>query len=179
MEINVNVTGDVDLAQKVGVTRRREYDPDGDWSYVETDQTLADLVAERLVDKLMADSTAAYEMRRKVAELRDQMIAERLSAVIDATFDQILTLTDGYGRQKGEPVSFTDQVLKEAAAYFNKPAERYSQTTRAQELVRDVVRREMEKELRAVVAAAKAQAVEAVKAKAAEFIAQQITAGVR
>lgn len=172
MQINVDVT-DISLDSVVG--DHRVYDPvDGCWD--SAPMTLGQSVAKEIADRLVADDEYKT-LRRQVLELRTEEVRRQLEPIVTAAIEKPVQRTNSFGDPVGEPTTLTDLIVKEAREYLAK-GDGYGRETVLQKTVREAVGGALKKELAAVVAEEKEKVVAAVRAKAAELIAEAVKQGV-
>jgi hypothetical protein len=176
VNITVNVDGDVDLTAVVG----EHYDGDRE---CHVPQTLGDLVADRLVQRLIHDRESEYRnVAREVADTRRDIIRELVTAEVETALTNPVIPTNSWGESTGEPTTLRAEIVRIAreSVRVRKPN---TVATRDESAVELLIRKEISgalaKELADVVAAEKAKVVALVHAKAAELIADAVKAGVR
>jgi hypothetical protein len=119
MQINVNVDN-TDLSTAIG--EKRTYDEDGD--YVGTEPiTLADEVVAQLVKDLRV-SDEYKTLRQHVAEIRDEVIRDRIKAEVDAAFAAPLTETNKYGQPTGNTTTLVELVIAEVSKFMSEKVSR-------------------------------------------------------
>lgn len=146
--------------------------------------TIADLVAEKLADRLVADNTGYYNtLHQRVDHRINELISDRVAPMIDEAMTKPLRKTNAYG----EPISGTETTMRElivgaATAWLEKSAavDSYDRNrqTKAQMLVNEAVGKALTKELSTVIAAEREKVVAAVRAQAADIIARSVVAGI-
>ena len=178
MNITVNVS-DVELNSVVG--ERLEYDAD-DERDVRVPQTLADLVAAKLVQSL-ALSPEYASLKRELFDQRRQIIRERVAAEVEAALSNPINLTNHYGESiAGQTTTLREEIAKMTAEALrvnhNNAMSGRQGWTPAQKVIHEEIERAFAAELAKVVADEKAKVVAAVRAKAADLIAQAVKEGV-
>jgi len=179
MNINVNVTVDgqdgIDLTTEVQTVRR--YDGELD-DYVETPVTLGEIVARRISADLTKDDSYPG-LRKRFLELRDEEIREQVKPLVTEALTGPIQKTNTYGEPTGQTTSMRELVMAEAKKIVSKPTDSYGRgETFLQKLVREEISRAFIGELNKVMAAEKEKVVVAVRAKAAELIAEAVKQGV-
>lgn len=171
IEVSMSATG-VDLTTPVGRTFD-EYDE----GY--RDMTLGEAVAERISREIMKDD-AYPTLRQKCLEIRDEVIREQLAPIVEAAITGLTQRTNQWGEPAGAPTSLRDVIVAEVKAYLQRPAEQYNRerVTLVEKFVRDAVDKAIKKELAAVILDEKTKVVAAVRAKAADIIAQAVREGI-
>lgn len=176
MNMNIDVTvSNVDLTSVVG--QHREHDGEG--GYYEAPMTLAHAVAKQIAEDLKRD--ASYpSLRERVRQIREDEIRAQLRPIIEAALEAPVQKTNSYGAPTGDLVSLTELVIKEVQAYLKRPTDSYDRNrgTVVQKFIREAVDSAIKKELADAIADEKAKVVAAVRAKAAELIAQAVREGV-
>jgi hypothetical protein len=175
VEIVIQVNGTPDMSAVIG-GELSFYNPDAD-EYEMRDRTLGDLVAEKLAEKIFAESSREQHasMREKVTGERSRMIREKLEPILTAAMQGEIFETNSYGeRVSGAPITLTELIVKEARKAM-APRTGYNQKpTVLEKVVDDAVGAALTKELNEAIGAAKAEMVKAVRAKAAEFLAAEV-----
>lgn len=167
MEINVSVEN-VDLKSVIGDV----------WG--ERDTTLADAVVDRIVADLKSDEYDLYSgIRQRIKTIRDEEIRAQIAPIIAEAVAKPVQKTDGWGTPNGEPTSLTALIVAEAREQLRKPVDQYNnRQTMVQKLIADEVNKALSRELMAVVGDEKEKVVAAVRAKAAELIADAVKHGI-
>lgn len=183
MQINVTVDGldGVDLTTVVG-EEIAYYNPETE----ETEhkpRTLGDLVASKLADKLWGE--LSYEQRsdlhRQVREERIRLVRERLAPLVEEALNGEIQKTNHYGEPTGAKTTMRELVVAEVSRVINATGDRYSSSDKAPLITRVVtaeVNRALTTELSDAFKAEKAKVVAAVRAKAADLIADAVKQGV-
>lgn len=180
MQINVTVDGldGIDLTAEVGtvvvycdpITEETETRP----------RTLGDLVAEKLADKLFAET--GYENRRALIKEANRevtsIIREKAEPVITAALTGPIRLTNTFGEPTGPETTLNALIIDEAKKVVggNRTDHGRGQTL-AQRLVADAVGAAFTGELSKVLADEKTKVVAAMRAKAAELISESVKQG--
>jgi hypothetical protein len=154
------------------------------WVGGEDGSTFAEHVAAMAARQLMERPEAREatgEYRRRALTIADEEIREHLKPVIAQALDAAVQRTSGFGDPRGEPKTLREVIVEAALEQLRRPAHGDGfggGIRRGETLVQFVIRREVEdalgKELRGVVQAAKADVLEAVRAKAGEVVAETI-----
>ena len=175
MNINVSVDN-IDLTSVVGDVR--QYDDDRD-EYVTEGRTLGDLVAEK-VAKSVRESDAYPGLKKRVADIREEEIRALVAPDIEAAMTEPIRKTNHYGKVTGQTTTMRELILDEAQKFMAKPADTYNRDrgTVLQKWVRDAVETTIKTELAEVLKDEKAKVVAAVRAKAADLIAQAVKEGI-
>lgn len=173
MEITVNVDK-VDLNTVVG--EHRVYDHEFD-RYSSEPMTIADAVVEKLFRNLVADRA---EINRAIGAIRTEVIRERVTAEVEAALSQPFQPVNQYGEKTGKETTLREEIARIAqdAVRLDKRNSFSREDTAAEKVIRDEVNRALDKELKETVAAEKAKVVAAVRAKAADLIAQAVKEGI-
>jgi hypothetical protein len=173
MEINVTVDN-VDLNSVIGANYRQI----GEEDYAETPQTLADVVADRIMADLKRDDHYT-RLKERVREIRDEEIREQLRPIIGEAIAAPVQRTSDLGTPIGQPVALAELIVKEAQSFLaRRDGYGPDAQTPAQKIIRDEVDRAIKSELSAAIADEKAKVVAAVRAKAADLIAEAVKQGV-
>lgn len=136
---------------------------------------VADLLAVRLAEQAgrqARDAMGYGEIRARIESAIDRLVEAKLDDLIERE----VMPTDGFGKPTGEPTTLAEQIMKQAAAWFSKPAsDRVPGTrqTNLEALVAKVVDRRVTDELKKVVQQAVADAKEQVQAVIARMFADE------
>ena len=84
-------------------------------------KTLGDLVAEKMVDRLIEDRDSWRSLRESVINIRDQIIREKVDPIIEEALISQIQLTNSYGEPKGKPVTLRELIVAEAAKELSRP----------------------------------------------------------
>jgi hypothetical protein len=170
MKILVTVS-DVDLGAEVEQTYRQT----GEEDYTPVPVTLADLVAERIAEDVRKDDR--YDrLRERVLKIRDEQIREQVAPLVAAALAAPIQRTNEYGTPQGPAVTMTELITTQVHRYLTNTG--YDRETPVQKLVKEAVGRQFQAELGEVIKAEKDKVVAAVRAKAAELIAESVRQGV-
>ncbi len=183
MQINVNVDGldAIDLNTVIGDSVT-QYDEDGD--AIQGEQlTLGDLVAEKLANKIYAglDYDGRYELSKKAGEERVKLIRERLVPQVEEVLSGEIQKTNNYGEPNGQKTTMRELVIAEITRVVNAKGDRYhssENTPLINRVVTAEVNRVLGTELAEVFKAEKDKVVAAVRAQAAELVAEAVAKGV-
>lgn len=176
MEITVNVDN-TDLTTAIG--EKREYDSEGDYVGMQP-LTLGDVVVEELVKGLRI-SDQYSTLARRVAEIRDEMIRERIKAEVDAAFANPITETNRFGQPTGNVTTLVELIIDEVKKFMAERVDRNGYTShsgkpRAAWYAAAAVEDAVKGDISAAVNAEKERAVAAIRSRAADLIAESATA---
>jgi hypothetical protein len=178
MSINVDVTvEDLDLTSKIGT--RQVWD--GDEGHEEP-ITLADAVVAKLVAQA-AEQPDYRTLKKRVAEIRDEEIRAAIAPAIAKAWEAPIVKTNQWGEPTGQPTTLRDLVVDEAKKVLSGWTDRSGSWPResaplAQLLVHKMVETELRKELSEVIKEEREKVVAAVRAQAADLIAEAVAKGV-
>jgi len=172
MNITVNVD-EVTLATVVDEVAG--FNDDGDYVRHQP-QTVADLVAARIVERLVKDDQYPH-LRDQVIQVREELIRAALAPVIEEALTVPFRKTSTYGEPAGEPVTLRTVIAAEAQRMLTHYESDYGQRklTVMQALVRKEVEAALAKEIRDAVA----QAREQVSGEIGQMVASAVAAGMR
>lgn len=176
MQITVNLDT-LDLSTVIG--EKRVYDHDCDEPHGEP-MTLGDAVVRELAKRLWASvgSDALSEVRQRAAQIRNEEIRARVAPIVQAAVDEPIQQTNSFGEPNGKPTTLRELIAAEARAQLGTRSD-YGRGPRVvDKLVADAVSAEIKKELAEAIKEEKAKVVAAVRAKAADLIAQAVREGV-
>ena len=141
-------------------------------------QTLADAIIEHAVEELWKRPEAS-DIVRRVAQIRDEVIRERVNAEVEAALTGPFTKTNAYGEPTGQTTTLREEIARIAAQAVNTGGNSYSrEQTAAEKVIRSEVNVALDRELKEVVKQEKDKVVAAVRAKAADLIAQAVREGI-
>lgn len=178
--MNIHVTVDgldaIDLSTVIG-DEIAYYNPETE----ETEhrpRTLGDLVAQKLADKMWAECDR-YDIAKQARARRDEVIREKVEPIIEQALTGSIRLTNSYGEPAGPETTLNALIVEEAKKVVAGSRSDYGRgDTLAQRIVKDAVGAAFIKELGSVVAEEKAKVIAAVRAKAADLIADAVKQGV-
>jgi len=175
MNITVNVEA-VDINSEFG--DRYTYDEDEQ----RVPMTLGDVIAERTAQVFAKDDSYSG-LRGRIRDMRVEEMRARVVAELDAAFTRPVQKTNEWGEPAGGPSTLRSEIVKLAERALAVPRPGYSSSDpRSTSAVQQFLTREIEeaikKELGAAIADEKAKLVAAVRAKAAELLAQAVKEGI-
>ena len=143
------------------------------------DQTLADAIVEVAARNLLNDADW-LNVKERIRSLRDEEIRARVAVEVEAAMSGPVSITNIYGEATGRSTTLREEIAKlTAEALKMDHRNNYSrELTPAQRCIRDEVDRALAAELASVVKEEKEKVVAAVRAKAADLIAQAVKEGV-
>jgi hypothetical protein len=178
MQINVTVDGldAIDLTAEIG-EEIRDYD-DETGEYNTRGKTLADIVAEKITARLTADEYWSG-LRKRFLELRDEEIRAAVRPLVENALTGPITKTNVYGEPTSGTTTMRELVMAEVNKVIHERSDKYrsDSPTMLQANITKAVRTELDKELRAVFDAEKQKVVGAVRASAAELVAEAVKKG--
>jgi hypothetical protein len=173
--VNIEIKVD-DVTLSTVVADVVDFDEDGDLVSSGKEKTVADLVAEQIVARLVRDDRYP-RLRDKVTEIRDEEIRAAIRPAIVEAVTRPIKRTNGYGEPTGQETTLSEVIVDEARKFMKEPADKYRREdgTVLQKLVRDEVHRAFGAEI----ADAVKQARELVATQLGDKVSDQITAAVR
>jgi len=179
MAVPIEVTLSLDLDKHLASLKG--YDSEGDPIEAPTtvEAVVLGMAADRLIEQM---ARSGYDWRsdlaRRVASVRDDMIAAALRPDVEAALLAPVQKTSNYGDPLGAPTTVRDLIVAKVEEWLTS-ANRDSYKnprglTKPQEIIAGEVDRAMGKEMKDAIDAAKAEVVAAVQAKGAEIMAQTI-----
>ena len=144
------------------------------------DQSIAEAVLERCAGQVLREvgREAIYRTHlERVEEIRDDLIVERLTPLIDEALTKSVQKTDAFGEPKGDPTTLREVILKRATDFLKQPRNSrigQDRQTDVQAFIDEAVSRTVTKELRQALEDARKEVVNAVRAEGAEVIAETI-----
>jgi hypothetical protein len=120
-------------------------------------------------------------IRRRVDEVRDDEIRAQVRPIIAEALVKGVRKTNTFGDPIGEPVMLRDLIIAEAQTLWSKTADAHSRSreTVLQKAIREEVESVFTKELKAVIAEAKSDVLEAVKGQASQVLTETIERAAR
>lgn len=178
MQINVTVEGVEPIDMATPIETRTRYDADGDRE--EYDVTIGHLVAGKVFAELKKDERWGG-IKGRFLEIRDEEIRKAVEPIVAEAIAGPVQQTNLYGEPTGKTTSIRELIVAEASKLLTKSADNYNRgqgETVLQKFVREQIAVAFTKELAAVVAKEKEKVVAAVRAKAADLIADAVKQGV-
>lgn len=176
LQINVTVDGidGIDLATIIGERRRYDHDLE---ETIGSDVTLGDQVARLIAAKLTKDDE--YDgLRKRFLAIRDGEIREAVKPLVAEAVAGAIALTNSYGEPTGKTTTMRELVMVEAKKALTERTDYGRGPTLAQRIVAEETGRAFQSELAAVIKVEKEKVVAAVRAKAADLIADAVKQGV-
>jgi Arc/MetJ-type ribon-helix-helix transcriptional regulator len=164
--INVDeVTLDTIVGEVLG------FDEDGD-PVTKDERTIADTVAEKITAALVKDDRWD-SMRKKVLEIRSEVIREALKPVVEQALTETFQRTNNYGEPIGGVISMRQVITDELKQFMTQPADTYNRDkgTVLQVFVRKAVAEVLTTEVQ--------EAVRQAREQFAGEIGKQVTAAVQ
>ncbi len=181
MQINVTVDGldGVDLHTVIG-EQVTQYDEDG--VAIQGDQlTLGDLVAQKLADKIYSglDYEHRHQLAKTAAAERVKLIRERLEPQVEEALNGAIRKTNNYGEPTGQTTTMRELVIAEITQVIGAKGDRYSSNQKSllDTVVNGQVAAALQGELKKAFDAEREKVVAAVRAQAAELVAQAVKQG--
>lgn len=176
--ITLNVTLDLDRV----LMGRPIHDRDGD--IVDTGPTtLEDIVLDRVAHLLLerVDRDDRDDLRRRVQTISAEEIVALVRPQVEAALTESITLTNAYGEPTGGTTTLREIIVKNAMEWLTKPrgASYSNKVSPLAELISEQVDKAMKAEMSDAIKEAKVQALAAVKAKGAEFLAAAVDGMIR
>lgn len=178
MQINVTVEDieSVDLATPIETHSR--YDADGEREDYQV--TIGHLIAEMVTKKLSKDDSWGG-IKKRFLDIRDEEIREAVKPIVTEAIGAPIQKTNTYGEATGPATSIRELIIAEATNLLGRKVDdgyRSNGETVLQKFVREQITAAFAKELAGVVAEEKAKVVAAVRAKAADLIADAVKQGI-
>lgn len=173
MEINVTVS---DITLGTIVAEVFGYDSETGEPYQEGSKTVADLVAEQIVHKIMT-SPDYRGMQERVREIRAEVIREAVRPQVDEAIAMPIRKTNTWGEAIGEATTLREVIIDEARKLMNEPVDRYAQGKGT--YLTKAVRDEVKAALSAEITEAVKQVREQVAGQAGQLITDAVTAAMK
>lgn len=138
-----------------------EHYGDGDAGRASMRAALEDRAASLILNQLTHDER--HETRQRVQAIRNEMIREHLAAEVARAVEDPIRRTTPWGETQGEETTVRELVRQELEDYLRKPAQRdaYGRSSdrpaNLKELIAEVTRDVMGKEMRDTIAATRKQ----------------------
>ncbi|MFI6491270.1 hypothetical protein [Streptomyces sp. NPDC050564] len=173
--MNIEIKVD-DITLSTVVAEVVDFDEDGDLVSSGKENTVAHLVAEQIVARLVRDDRYP-RLRDKVTEIRDEEIRAAIRPSIVEAVNRPIKKTNGYGEATGQVTTLSEVIVDEARKYMKEPADKYRREngTVLQQLVRSAVKEAFETEI----ADAVKQARDMVAAELGDTVSTQIAGAVK
>lgn len=173
--MNIEIKVD-DITLSTVIAEVVDYDEDGDLVSSGKEKTVADLVADRIVERLVRDDRYP-RLKDRVTEIRDEEIRAAIRPAIEQAVTRPIRKTNSWGEPTGQETTLSEVIVDEARKFMKEPADKYRREdgTVLQKLVRD----EVHKAFATEIADAVKQAREMVATQLGDKVSDQITAAVR
>lgn len=137
--------------------------------------TLGDLVVQAMIRNLVGGEPYG-DLRRRIVAIRDDEIRDQVRPLLEAELQAGIQQTNEYGEPTGKPAKLRDLLVQEARQVLTR-----KDTNRGGTLVEQIVRAEVQKamreELTEAIKVEREKVVAAVRAEAADLIAQAVKRG--
>lgn len=176
MEIKVSVDN-VDLSSVIGESGR--YDEDGDYVGAGP-KTLGEAVAAQIAADLKRNDQYPG-LKQKVMDVRNEEIREQIRPIVAAAIEGNVQKTNEWGQPVGQATTLHALIVKEVNDYLKRKVSdgyRSSNQTVIEKFVQDAVDKVVKTELAEAIAEEKTKVVAAVRAKAADLIAEAVKQGI-
>lgn len=172
----MNITVNVDEVTLATVVREvTGYDED-DYPHGRRDITVADVVAEEIVARLVRDGSWP-SVREQMLEVRREMLREALMPVVEEAMTSAFQKTNSYGEPTGAKVTMREVIVDEVKRMMTQPADSYSRDKGT--VLQVMVRKEVEAALGAEVRDAVKKAREQVSAEIGQMVANAVQSGLK
>lgn len=177
MQINVSVEDIESIDLTTPIETRTRHDEEGDPEEYEV--TLGHLIADKVTAALKKDDSWGG-IKKRFLEIRDEEIREAVKPIVKDAIERPIVKTNTYGEPTGTTTTLTEVIVAEANKLLSE-RDGYGGhrgATFTQKIANEAVGRAFESELAKVLADEKAKVVAAVRAKAADLIADAVKQGV-
>jgi hypothetical protein len=169
LNITVNVT-DVDLDSILEPGIESDGETHGHMEPVTLREAVIQRVAGDVLTRMAHEDRAA--ILRRISEIRAEVIRELVTPILEEAVASGVQRTNTFGEPTGPVKPLRDIVLEEARAALTK-REYHDRPTFVEKVVREEVQRTIREELQAEIKAEAEKAKAAIRAKAAELIAEE------
>lgn len=173
--MNITVTVD-EIALDTVVAEVFGYDSESGEPYEQGSKTVADLVAEQIVHKIMA-SKDYRGMQERIREIRSEVIREAVRPQVDEAIAAPIRKTNTWGEPVGEATTLREVIIDEARKLMNEPLDRYAQGKGT--YLTKAVRDEVKAALSAEIAESVKQVREQVSGQVGQMITDAVTAAMK
>lgn len=169
MQITVNVT-DVDLDSIISEAIEGDGETHGSYPAVTLRDAVVERVAADVLDRMSTEDRV--EIRRRVQGVRDELIRELVRPLLVEAIGAGVQRTNTFGEPTGPPKPLRELIVAEAKAALNK-REYHDRPTFAEKVISEEVQRAIREELQAEIKAESDKAKAAIRAKAADLLAEE------
>lgn len=122
------------------------------------------------------DAEGRRRLRERITAIRDEEIRAHVEPLIREAMTGAVQKTNEYGEPRGEPVSLTAVIMDEVrkALTINPSSTYRNERSALTNVMREHIDAVITRELKAEVAAAKAQVVKAIQEQGAKFLAETV-----
>ena len=138
--------------------------------------TVADKIVERITDHIVR-GREWDPLRQRVERIRDEEIREQIKPIIAEAVSKPFATTNYYGEPTGQTTTLREVITAKVKDYLNNSSYG-NRENNVQKIVREEVHRAMSAELREAIKSEREKVVAAVRAQAAELIADAVRQGV-
>ncbi|MGW4695193.1 hypothetical protein ACWEO1_22755 [Kitasatospora cineracea] len=172
--MNITITVD-EITLNTVVGDIVEYDEDGDANVV-GHKTVADLVADRIVERLVRDTDRWPSLRERVIQIRNEEIRAQVRPSIEAALTRPIRKTNTYGEPVGPETTLSELISEETRKYISEPADKYrtEKGTVLQAAVRAEVKAAVAEQVAAAVAGFKGELLAEVRTVAEAELAKAL-----
>lgn len=125
----------------------------------------------------LVDTADYLSIKERIRGIRDEEIRARVAVEIEQAMDGPLTLTNQFGEPMGRAGTLREEIARMTVEALKMDERYHREPTPAQKCIREHVSRAFERELAEAVAYEKEKVITAVRAKAAELIADAVRRG--
>lgn len=159
MEIKIEVS-ELTMDSVIGEVLGQD-DETGD-TYPVGSVTLRELVAEKIVDRLVQDREVWPKLHELVTQVRKEIITAKVEPQVIAALENPIQRTNDYGDPKGDPITMRDLIISTTQSLLNKPA-KGSDYRNPRTWFQDVINTRVDAVIRADITAMAQQMKEGVK----------------
>lgn len=171
----MNITVQVDdISLATTVAEIVAFDEDGN-PYPSGERTVADLVADQIMARLLKDS-GWRTLAEQVQAIREEEIRAAVRPQIEEALQRPIRKTNIYGEPTGAETTLTEVIVEEARKALNAPTDSYG---RRETFLEKTVAAEVKKALSAEITDAVKKAREQVAAEIGSHVATAVQAGLK
>lgn len=177
--MNIEIKVD-DITLDTVVAKTVAFDEDGDAYETGSHHTVAHLVAQQIVTKLIADDRWP-KLRDHVMEIRKEEIRAAVRPSIDAALNRPIYKTNSCGERTGQETTLSELIVDEARKQLGEPVDRYGREkgTVLQAAIRTEVRNVFAVEIADAVKQARDLVIGELGGELSQQVTKAITEGLR
>ncbi len=139
---------------------------------------LLDVIVKKMAEKMIRrhSNETQTDMQRAARAIFDEKISEAVTPLIDAALKKAVQQTNSYGEARGEPVTLSELIIKEALDGLLQGKERggygSKRSTLVQQMINEEVTRKWKDEISTEAAKVKVEVAKAIREHGGEVLAK-------